>query len=104
MPAVDRPHFVEAGQASFLKADSPVLGVVYQGQAKAYPFVELEKSPASFTDSVDGHMISIRYDREHRSAEAFDSEGKPLPGVRTFWFAWYAFHPKTAIYQAPKPR
>lgn len=81
-----------------------VLGLEVGGVFKAYPFIELEKSPASFTDSVDGHMISIRYDREHRSAEAFESEGKPLPGVRTFWFAWYAFHPKTAIYQAHNPR
>ncbi|WP_305907894.1 DUF3179 domain-containing protein [Methylomarinum sp. Ch1-1] len=79
-----------------------VLGVEIKGVYKAYPFIELEQSPSKFSDSVGGHEIIIRYDSEHRIAEAFDASGKPLPAVRTFWFAWYSFHLDTAVYVAPK--
>lgn len=79
-----------------------VLGLSIDGIAKVYPFVELEKSPAAFTDQVGGKTVTVRYDRRHRSAEAFDEHGERLSGVRTFWFAWYAFNPDTEIYTAPK--
>ena len=79
-----------------------VLGLEVEGQFKVYPFIELEKSPAEFTDIIKGKMLTIRYDRKHRSAAAFDQYGKQLLSVRTFWFAWYAFHPETEVYIAPK--
>ena len=37
IPAIDRPQFVEAGEADFLKDDDRVLGVTVEGIAKAYP-------------------------------------------------------------------
>ncbi len=77
-----------------------VFGIDIDGQFKVYPFVELEKSPAEFTETINGKQITIRYDRSHRSATAFDEQSKQLSGVRTFWFAWYAFHPKTEVYSA----
>lgn len=81
-----------------------VLGITIDGAAKAYPFVELEQGPASFVDHVGGKPLIIRYDHRHRSAEALDEEGVPMPGVRTFWFAWYAFNPNTAIYMTKNPQ
>ena len=75
-----------------------VLGIEVEGQFKVYPFIELEKSPAEFTDTVKGQLLTVRYDSKHRSAAIFDQQGKHLVSVRTFWFAWYAFHPKTQIY------
>lgn len=80
-----------------------VLGLEIGGQFKAYPFIELEKSADSFTETVGGQSITLRYDRQHRSAAAYDQQGKLLPGVRTFWFAWYAFHPQTEVFTASKP-
>ena len=80
-----------------------VLGLEINGQFKVYPFIELEKSASSFIEDVNGRSITVRYDRKHRSAAAFDQQDKQLPGVRTFWFAWYAFHPQTDVYVAPKP-
>ncbi len=78
-----------------------VLGIEIQSQFKVYPFIELEKSPAEFTETVNGKFISIRYDRKYQTATIFDQQGNQLPTVRTFWFAWYTFHPKTAVYVAP---
>lgn len=79
-----------------------VLGLSMDGFAKAYPFVELDKGPATFADTVGGKTVTVRYERRHRSAEAFDENGEPLSGVRTFWFAWHVFNSDTEIYTAPK--
>ena len=78
-----------------------VYGLEVAGQFKAYPFIELEKSPATFTDTVNGQLLTVRYDKKHKSAAAFNQLGRQLSGVRTFWFAWYAFHPQTQVYVAP---
>ncbi len=80
-----------------------VLGLELDGLFKAYPFVELEQSPASFIETLSDEPITIRFDRQHRAASAFDQKGAQLPAVTTFWFAWYAFHPQTEVYFAPKP-
>lgn len=80
-----------------------VLGLRAGGQAKAYPFSALAQrvdAKGRLQDRVGGVPVEIRFDRTHRSAEAFDSAGKPLPSVMAFWFAWFAFHPKTEVLEA----
>ncbi len=37
IPAIDQPHFVKAVKADFLSDDDPILGVVINGEARAYP-------------------------------------------------------------------
>ncbi|GJL74555.1 MAG: hypothetical protein NMNS02_06610 [Nitrosomonas sp.] len=74
--------------------------LVLNGQAKAYPFVELAKQTGEVNDVLGKHPVQVRCDHNHKSAEIFDADGKPLPGVVLFWFAWYAFHPQTGIYRA----
>ena len=37
IPAIDRPHFVNAGAATFLQESDRVLGIVRNGISKAYP-------------------------------------------------------------------
>lgn len=76
-----------------------VLGLVLDGKAKAYPFIELAKGPGKINDMLGDHRVQIRYNHNHKSAEIFDAKGKSLPGVVLFWFAWYAFHPQTEIYR-----
>ena len=78
-----------------------VLGVELNGHYKAYPFTELEKTKATFTDYVGRKIITIKYSTKHRKAEAFDSKGKILPAVKAYWFAWVAFHPETEVFQSP---
>jgi len=77
-----------------------VLGIVLDGKAKAYPFVEMAKGSGKIADMVAGRAVRIRYSREHQSAEAFDAQGQPLVATTLFWFAWAAFHPDTEIYRA----
>ena len=74
------------------------------GRHKAYPFSVLARAvdaTGELRDEVSGRRLRIRYDPVHRSAEAFDAEGKPWPATMAYWFAWVAFHPQTAVLQAP---
>lgn len=78
-----------------------VLGIEVNGRFKAYPFVELFRSGAeTIVDPVAGADLVIRFDREDLTARAFDLDGRPLPAVIAYWFAWYAFHPDTAVFEA----
>jgi len=37
IPAIDRPSFVSPDRASFVDPEEPVIGVVLNGEARAYP-------------------------------------------------------------------
>ncbi len=77
-----------------------VLGVEIGGRFKAYPFAELSKSGVrEFPDRIAGHDLLIRFDWANESATAFDGSGRQLAATTGYWFAWYAFHPDTEIYQ-----
>ena len=76
-----------------------VFGLKINGKAKAYPFVELAKGSGEVRDSIDGQNITVRFDKEHKSAQAFDAQGNQIAGVTLFWFAWYTFNPQTTIYR-----
>lgn len=83
-----------------LPAKAWVLGLVVDGQAKAFPFAALERrvdAQGRWHDRLGGQTVEVRFDRAHGSAEAFDGEGRPLPSVMAFWFAWVAFHPRTLL-------
>lgn len=79
-----------------------VLGVAANGAYKAYPFTELAKAGTVLHDHVGGQPVEIRFDPVARSAQAF-SAGKPYPGQTAYWFAWFAFHPTTEVFQVSKP-
>lgn len=80
-----------------------VVGVEIGGTQKAYAFTELEKLglTGALTDQVNGRTIQVHFDGEARSAWVTDEDGRPLPSVMAFWFAWYAFHPDTQVYTVP---
>lgn len=81
-----------------------VLGLEVGGVHKAYPFSMLARradAPGMLTDTIAGARSRIRYDPAHRTAEAFDAQGRPGPGTLAFWFAWVAFHPRTGVLRAP---
>lgn len=77
-----------------------VLGVLLNGKAKAYPFVELAKGGGEVKDTLGGQSIKILYSAAHRSARAVDARDRPIVATTLFWFAWAAFHPETQIHRA----
>ncbi|MGH7254764.1 MAG: DUF3179 domain-containing protein [Nitrospirales bacterium] len=76
-----------------------VLGVEVDGVAKAYALSELVKVPTPFADRVNGQDLRIHFNPGGRSAWITDANGRPLPSVMAFWFAWYTFHPDTLIFK-----
>lgn len=80
-----------------------VFGLKINDKDKAYPFVELAKGSkqdiVEIKDEIDGQAITIRFDKIHKSAQAFDTQGKQIAGVTLYWFSWYTFNPQTAIYR-----
>ena len=99
IPSIDRPHFVVAGEADFLAGDERVLGVVRNGVVKAYPFSELARTTGVLGDRVAGRAVEIRFDAVHQTASAVDGQGRELPTLIAYWFAWYAFHPNTEVFR-----
>ncbi len=76
-----------------------IVGVIVDGVAKAYPFVELGKTVGMIKDRVNDSSMTIKFDPQGKSAVIFDSHHKPIPSVMVYWFAWYAFHPDTLIFK-----
>ena len=78
-----------------------VVGVHADGVYKAYPFVELERQgKARFSDSINGLRYRFEWDAENRSVSISDEAGNPVAAIQGFWFAWFAFHPDTEVFQA----
>lgn len=80
-----------------------VFGLNINNQAKAYPVVELAKGSkqdiVQIKDEIGGQAITIRFDKIHKSAQAFDTQGKQISGVTLYWFVWYTFNPQTTVYR-----
>lgn len=92
--------FPVSGQSRRYHLKEQVIGVEVGGTFKAYPFVELAKiRGGTVTDTVGGKRLTLRFDPEHRTGTVFDAQGKEIPSVIAYWFAWYAFHHDTEVFQ-----
>lgn len=93
--------FPVAGRSQRYHPKESVIGIEVGGKFKAYPFVELAKiKGGKMTDTLGGKTLTVRFDPEHRTGTVFDAQGKEIPTVTAFWFAWYAFHRDTEVFQA----
>ena len=74
-----------------------VFGIVVNNIPKAYPDDLLQKD-SSFTDTVGG--IEITVSRDTTGILTFTNPaGERIPHERDFWFAWFAFHTDTELYE-----
>jgi len=81
-----------------------VLGVQIGTQTKAYPFIELSKTNGVITDTLANTMLTIRFDHLAGRATVQASDGTQWPAVVGYWFAWYSFHPDTAVFRVAASR
>jgi hypothetical protein len=79
-----------------------IIGVEFDDTVKAYPFSELEKHQGLVNDTINEKRIIIQYDKSSETASILDENGRELPSVVGFWFAWYTFHPETKVYTNKK--
>ena len=78
-----------------------VVGIELNGAAKAYPFAEIKKVRSPINDQLGRQAITIHFNQQTRSASVTTDDGKSIPSVMAYWFAWYTFHPQTEIFNAP---
>jgi hypothetical protein len=80
-----------------------VLGLQVDDSYKAYPFSELDKSDMTeIRDSFAGRSFTVHWDRGNQSARITDAAGEQVATIEGFWFAWFAFHPETEVFDASK--
>jgi hypothetical protein len=77
-----------------------VIGVEFNGEFKAYPFAELSQVKSPLEDTFAGQKFTLDFNNETRNGIIRDPQGKVLPILNSFWFAWYTFHPETEIFSA----
>lgn len=76
-----------------------VMGLRIGRDFRAYPLALLRNaSKAPIVDKLNGVQIQISYDAMSKTAQVTDSDGRILPTIDTYWYAWFAFHPETDIY------
>ncbi|MEE8057026.1 MAG: DUF3179 domain-containing protein [Pseudomonadales bacterium] len=77
-----------------------IVGISINGVHKAYPFIELKNIQQPLLDTVGNSAIQIHYNPADRSARVLDTNNQLIPSLTAFWFAWYTFHPDTAVFTA----
>ena len=93
--------FPVATQDKRLHPKEQVIGLSLDGEHKAYPFSDLARAGRRvIEDRVGSQSIRIEFDAQARTGRVLDAEGRELPSVIAFWFAWLAFHPDTALFKA----
>ena len=75
-----------------------VIGVIIDGQAKAYPVNKLSTDNV-IEDKLGSRQIIIKYDAEQHYPQIIDQNGEQIPSVLVFWFAWQAFYPNTNLWE-----
>jgi hypothetical protein len=60
IPSIDDPQFVPAAEASFMRDDEPVVGMVRTGVAKAYSTWHLDHHEI-VNDEVGGKFIAVTW-------------------------------------------
>lgn len=76
-----------------------VIGVEVNGVTKAYPFSTLPSGQSELVDEIGGKKIHLVFDVANRSGRIYSADTL-LPSTMSYWFAWYAFHPETLVYQS----
>ena len=95
--ASDRTMFPVPHVRKELPNKAWVVGVIVNGQAKAYP-VQALPANRTIADRVGDNIVHIRYDAEHQYPQVVDAQAKPIASVMVFWFAWQAFYPRTELW------
>lgn len=94
----DEPLFPTPNTRTELPHFSKVLGVIIDGKAKAWPLAQLSNSPLA--EELAGQSLQVSYNAAQQRPLVLDTAGEPIPYVVVFWFAWQAFYPESALWQA----
>jgi hypothetical protein len=92
----DRTHFLDdtIRVSKRFKNKDTVTIVVRNGRARCYPHAILQEGVNS-----DGDLEVIK---EGHTVRVVDQEGREVPALFGYWFAWCAFYPSGTVYEARK--
>ncbi|MBI2483915.1 DUF3179 domain-containing protein [Candidatus Uhrbacteria bacterium] len=95
-------YFPVANKDDRLGEKASVLGLVFGGQAKAYP-VALLRERGTIQDTFAKHTIEGEYDAVSGEMSLYeietDGKRKRLAPFFSYWFSWAAAWPQTDLYQ-----
>jgi hypothetical protein len=74
-----------------------IFGIEVNGVFKAYRENDLKENP-EIEDTVNGIKIKIERDNSGIVTITNIETGEEIIKERDFWFAWYAFHPETELF------
>jgi hypothetical protein len=82
-----------------IHAKTQVFGIEVNGKYKAYKEDDLKDNPI-IEDKVNGVNIKLERLEDGRVIITNQDNGDEIVKEVDFWFAWYAFHPDTELYEA----
>ncbi len=85
----------------YLPEKELVLGIEIKGRQRAYPFSVLRKAVSPVEDTLAGERLKVYFERDSEEAYATLASGRRVPGLVSYWFVWYSFHPGTAVFRMP---
>lgn len=90
-------YFPVENKDDSLHPKNVVYGIVINGKYKAYREDDLKKAPKIEDKFNNANLIIERSNEGIVTIKNKDTNENIVP-VRSFWFAWYAFHPETELY------
>ena len=78
-----------------IHAKTPILGIEINGQYKAY---QREDITGTIEDEFAGTKIKLEKSQDGRVVITNLNTSQEIVKEEDFWFAWYAFHPTTELY------
>ena len=95
----ERLRFPVAHEDDRFSLREPVIGVRLGDDAKAYPVAAIREAPDGLVrDSIGGKTVVLQAGSDGKSVRVVEAPADAHT-VHTFWFAWVAFHPQTAVYE-----
>ena len=71
-----------------------VVGIVIDGQARAYPFESLKKS-GQIQDRLAGKTLTLRFSAATDQLQVLDEQGQAVSQMIAYWFVWKAIWPQS---------
>jgi hypothetical protein len=89
----------EIPESQSIKPKDQVLGIEVNGEFKAYKDSDIKKGE-TIEDIINGVKIKIEKDEAGITKITNLNTGEEIVKEVDFWFAWYAFHPETDLYES----
>jgi len=93
-----RVWFPLAAKSDLFHSKKIMYGIEHDGKFLAVPKKEFAKTGKD-TVMLGGDEVTLEYDDRLKSIRAFVGD-EEVSSMRVYWFAWYAYHPSTDVWQA----